>query len=57
VDLCDEGGKTGEILKYFRLKDLGSKSYVNLSQRAKTHLHDVVLPSLSDWASIKAKQS
>jgi hypothetical protein len=57
VDLCDESGKTGEILKYFRLKDLGSKSYVNLSQRAKTHLHDVVLPSLSDWASIKAKQS
>jgi hypothetical protein len=55
---CDVSGKPGEILRDLQqAADRGSEVYVSLSQRPTFFLHDVVIPAISDWVAIEAKNS
>jgi hypothetical protein len=55
---CNVYGKPNEVLRDFKkVAGHDSEAYISLSQRPTFWLHDVVIPSPSDWATIEAKSS
>jgi hypothetical protein len=55
---CNVYGKPNEVLRDLKkVAGHGSEVYISLSQRPTFWLHDVVIPSPSDWATIEAKSS